>query len=441
MNGGGGSGKTTRAINTLRSKNPLVFTPTHRLAKEMRDIKKVQSQTYHSFFRWSGQKEWTEERTGHKFIPKVIIWDEVCTVPENILKTFLDWLQKRNVQIVCCGDHGQPPPIAGPSPHNWLKEHADYYEEVQTDYRAKCPQLKELKENIRLKPDREQFQIMRNVLPLCNPWSRLTQKWNPQHLILTSRKAVRDRIQRSLFEIHTKHFPDHSVPLIYRPRDSRKQNCEVCIPGQEQKEVLVLNDVVDVSLQTAKELLEKKYSIILEDPQKKQEKQKDNVFDWDLGYAMTVHSSQGLTIKDPQKIWIIDDNMCWSNLVYLAVSRVEYLHQLERSYPPSENYGGPICIDGNQMLRNIGRKLQSYTSSDKCKGLQCNLEIKDILTLKDSQKNHCAACNIEMLWCYDPNDTRQFSVDRIDNTMGHVRDNIRLTCLECNRNRGAATNV
>ena len=36
LNGGGGSGKTTRSIKLFRTRNPLVFTPTHRLAKEMR---------------------------------------------------------------------------------------------------------------------------------------------------------------------------------------------------------------------------------------------------------------------------------------------------------------------------------------------------------------------------------------------------------------------
>ena len=235
--------------------------------------------------------------------------------------------------------------------------------------------------------------------------------------------------------------------MIYRPRDSRKQNCRVTIPGQDnRKEVLVLNDVIYVSLQAAKELLERKQQSLDTKQQeehegiKQKKKKKCNDFDWDLGYAMTVHSSQGLTIRDPQKIWMIDDYMCWSNLVYLAVSRVEYLHQLERSYPPPEQRPMNIA-DDKKVCKKIYRKLQSYKSADKIKGRVCNLRVKDILTLKDLQKNHCAACNILLLWCYTPKDTRQFSIDRIDNTKGHVRDNIRLTCLECNRNRGAAVNV
>ena len=146
--GGGDSGKTARVIELFRQRDPLLLTPTHRLAKEMR-ARGVQAQTYHSFFRWSGQTEWTPERMGQKFIPRVIIWDEVCTVPRPTLETLLDWLEGRSVQVICCGDQGQPPPIAGEMPHNWLRavaqQPANYYEEVEVDHRAKDPLLKALK--------------------------------------------------------------------------------------------------------------------------------------------------------------------------------------------------------------------------------------------------------------------------------------------------------
>ena len=69
----------------------------------------VQAQTYHSFFRWSGQTDWTPERMGQKFVPRVIIWDEVCTVPCPTLQTFLDWLEGRGVQDICCGNQGSRP--------------------------------------------------------------------------------------------------------------------------------------------------------------------------------------------------------------------------------------------------------------------------------------------------------------------------------------------
>ncbi|MEW8689035.1 MAG: hypothetical protein AB2556_24715 [Candidatus Thiodiazotropha sp.] len=82
--------------------------------------------------------------------------------------------------------------------------------------------------------------------------------------------------------------------------------------GRPDQQELVLNDGVEVPLKYAREVLDGKWGQ-----------------DWALGYAITVHSSQGLTIADPQKVWIIDDFLQWSNLAYLAVSRVEYMQQLK----------------------------------------------------------------------------------------------------------------
>ena len=84
------------------------------------------------------------------------------------------------------------------------------------------------------------------------------------------------------------------------------------LDGRPDQQELVLNDVVEVPLKFADEDLDGKLGL-----------------DWALEYALTVHSSQGLTVADPQKVWIIDDYLQWSNLAYLAVSRVEYLSQLE----------------------------------------------------------------------------------------------------------------
>ena len=195
----------------------------------------VQAQTYHSFFRLSGQTEWTPERMGQKFVPRVIIWDEVCTVPRPTLETFLGWLKGRGVQVICCGDQGQPPPIAGEMPHAWLREHClrtnGYYEDLKTDHRAKDRRLKTLKKRIRLQPDKVQCQAMRKALPGCLGWGRFIGVWKPGDLILTSRQKVCNRAQEMLFHYHKEHFPDELVPLFYRPNDTRRQNLRVTIPG------------------------------------------------------------------------------------------------------------------------------------------------------------------------------------------------------------------
>ena len=306
--------------------------------------------------------------------------------------------------------------------HEWLRQKCSYYEEVEIDYRAKDEALKALKKRIRLQPDKVQCREARKALLSCLGWDRFVEVWKPGDLILTSRQKVRDQTQKLLFQRHKECFQDVLVPLLYHPRDSRKQNIMVTIPGTNQKEQLVLNDIQGVTIEAAEAAIQ--------------------TDDWRLGYALTVHSSQGLTIEDPQKVWIIDDYLQWSNLTYLTVSRVKYMHQLEREVYPLEEGSEVKQLTEQQFAQQtrkaIQRKLAAYKRQDEAKGLRFNLKVDHILQLKEAQNNHCAACNIKMLWAYQPKDTQQFSVDRLDNTKGHTWGNVRLTCLECNRKRGCA---
>ena len=154
------------------------------------------------------------------------------------------------------------------------------------------------------------------------------------------------------------------------------------LDGRPDQKELALNDVVQVGLKYAREVLDVKWDQ-----------------DWALGYALNVHSSQGLTIADPQKVWIIDDYLQWSNLAYLAVSRVEYLSQLQRVVCPQEegSEGGPLTEPDEPSLRKtIIKKLVGYKRQDQAKGLRFSLKVDHILALKEAQSNRCAACNIEL---------------------------------------------
>ena len=122
----------------------------------------------------------------------------------------------------------------------------------------------------------------------------------------------------------------------------------------------------------------------------------------------------------------------------IAVSRVEYLSQLERVVcPPEEGSEGACTLTEQQLRKTTIKKLVAYKRQDQAKGLKFSLKVDHILALKEAQNNRCAVCNIELLWAYQPKDTQQFSVDQFDNSAGHIHDNVRLTCLECNRKRGA----
>ncbi len=122
-------------------------------------------------------------------------------------------------------------------------------------------------------------------------------------------------LKTKLLTLHKEKFSNLPVPLCSRPADTRRQNIEVEIPGGDTESArvqnLVLNDIVLVAINTVESALSMDKSPRM------------------LGYAITIHSSQGLTFSDTN-IWIVDDRIEWSNLVYLAVSRVRRITQLHR---------------------------------------------------------------------------------------------------------------
>jgi hypothetical protein len=287
---------------------------------------------------------------GEKFIPAVVIWDEICTVSLEVLQLFLYWLLRASGTVIMCGDHGQPPPFVGKCPHDWLKGFVDYYEEIDTDHRALDEPLREFKKLIRLQPDKIQCEIAREIIPETT-MNDFWEAWRPNDLIIASRKIVRDTLQKKLFQLHKEKFPTHPVPLCYRPVDTRRQNIEVEIPGQRAKQTLVLNDIVLVDISAVEDAL------------------RGDKSPWTLGYAATIHSSQGLTIADTI-VYMVDNRIEWSNLVYLAVSRVRRINQLRRIVfgEPNDGDAETAINDASVFdVSDIDKKLVGYKQQDKNK--------------------------------------------------------------------------
>ncbi|MEW8689306.1 MAG: hypothetical protein AB2556_26080 [Candidatus Thiodiazotropha sp.] len=136
----------------------------------------------------------------------------------------------------------------------------------------------------------------------------------------------------------------------------------VTIPGTDRNEELVLNDIVSVSIEAAEVAIQ--------------------TDDLALGYDLTVHSSQGLTIADPQEIWTIDDNLQWSNLGYFCLIK-SGVSQPARDCPPDEGSKGIIHTLTMQQLRKaIAKKLVAYKRQDQAKRRHSNLKVNHVLQLK-----------------------------------------------------------
>ena len=86
--------------------------------------------------------------------------------------------------------------------------------------------------------------------------------------------------------------------------------------------------------------------------------------------------------------------------------------------------------------KEIKKKLQSYIQQDKEKKMynkeKC-FEYEDILEVLVKQKLKCSYCKCEMYILYDNyRCNTQWSLDRIDNTIGHLKENCVVSCLHCN---------
>lgn len=88
---------------------------------------------------------------------------------------------------------------------------------------------------------------------------------------------------------------------------------------------------------------------------------------------------------------------------------------------------------------SLNKKLSSYKQQDILKN---KLNI-DMLANKQEVINKLIECNLECCYCKeemyllyeDQREKKQWTLDRIDNNLGHNRDNIVISCLDCNLNR------
>lgn len=84
----------------------------------------------------------------------------------------------------------------------------------------------------------------------------------------------------------------------------------------------------------------------------------------------------------------------------------------------------------------LTHKLSTLKNIDDKKGREFNISKEYVNQLMQNANNKCNWCQCECkLTNYENRDLQQWSVDRIDNSLGHVEGNIVLSCLRCNYKR------
>jgi hypothetical protein len=95
------------------------------------------------------------------------------------------------------------------------------------------------------------------------------------------------------------------------------------------------------------------------------------------------------------------------------------------------------------FLREINNKINGYKQQDVCKNM---LDVENFVSLEQviykiyNSKLKCYYCSEPMLILYKyVKEKRQWTLDRINNDLGHNCDNVIISCLECNLQRRRKT--
>lgn len=116
---------------------------------------------------------------------------------------------------------------------------------------------------------------------------------------------------------------------------------------------------------------------------------------------------------------------CLHSLVPLGTSQLEVLRQ----------------GTDKRMVSEISRKLCGYRQQDKNHTNGVPIGLQSTIDLLVASELKCCYCRQEVLVLYEMvREKQQWTLDRIDNSLGHTADNVAIACLECNLKRRCVDN-
>jgi len=126
-----------------------------------------------------------------------------------------------------------------------------------------------------------------------------------------------------------------------------------------------------------------------------------------------------------------------------SIDNFEYLNQIKMINDISNNNYNYINEVSKIAIQEINKKISGYKQQDKLKKkLDENtfLTFESIINKMIECELKCRYCKDEMNVLYDiSRETKQWSVDRINNDLGHNINNFHLACLDCNLKRRRRT--
>ena len=146
---------------------------------------------------------------------------------------------------------------------------------------------------------------------------------------------------------------------------------------------------------------------------------------------MTCHSCQGISISEPMTIF--DTNIPYVNRewVWTAVTRAtDFKNITIFEHNAEEVRSLKYC----RLMQYIKLKIDGYKEQDKKCYRQFKKEDYVNVDWVKEQGRHCVKCNKLFDFSFDKNNNVQsdFTIDRICNSLAHVKSNCQVMCLQCN---------
>ncbi len=417
LQGNAGNGKTWVAVNIIKEygKKVKVLAPTNKAALNIR------GNTIHSFLKMT-----EDGKISKKFVDIVrdnydlIVVDEISMIDKEMWRRLCLLKQQTKVKFLLLGDDKQCPPVEVDGLDSYFNHPAVRY--LTNNQRNTL--------TVRKRYDEELYDMLKDV-----------------DKVDTKRFTYKDT------EVNICYTNDTRVYINKMWNDKLKTKDAMFISANpddtESQDIYLYEGLPVIATRTKRDKQEgivwansEKYwvsgyddkNIVLwtERPNENGEKE-DHVVDVDIdefrnnfymNYCCTTHKMQGETLTD--NFTIYDWDKMTTKLRYTALSRAK---------KPDQVYISNVVAPRrpNTFISNINRKLKSYKEQDKVKGFKNNIKAVDVTELYNIQNGDCKICGCCMKQTYSGGDCKQFSVDRVDSRMGHIKGNIQLLCLECNR--------
>ena len=135
-------------------------------------------------------------------------------------------------------------------------------------------------------------------------------------------------------------------------------------------------------------------------------------------------------LEKPKKKRIVTQTIHWEK----AVEELEKIENIEEIIDINEETKSCKII-----LQQIKRKISGYLGQDREKNIvdkEKFVNTQDVISLFKTSKMICYYCKERTEIMYEfVREPKQWTLERLDNSFGHNRDNVVISCLSCNLRR------